>query len=327
MLLPFFVKATGAGSAAERDQCPVFPFAAICEDIETRLGLFGQKVQAVQKTVEEFGHGLGRLRPEHENAPVEALVMIQLRIPDTVNECQVFRDRSGRDRPEQAFGYPFQGHISLGAGLEMGMLGNRSTAVGTVIENNVIIQLGSQVQHIREAMPDGLRCMDIARNDQMVGKNGSPVHQNIVFASLASLKRKGMLVLHVVFLTKRATVVEDGQPARIGLQRNQDAADGKRTRAGAFESPVLGCHCRPHRQLVVYEFVDICCHNLVKLRLFGGKSYRRESNLSLMRRNSDWKLGVRMSLSQADSNSSMVHHFPSDTSPLSGSRLGWPTMA
>ena len=61
-------------------------------------------------------------------------------------------------------------------------------------------------------------------------------------------------------LAQRTAVIEDGQAAWIGLERNQDTPQRQRTRTGTLERPVPGRYRRPYRQLIVYEFVDIACH-------------------------------------------------------------------
>jgi hypothetical protein len=49
----------------------------------------------------------------------------------------------------------------------------------------------------------------------MVGENGGAVYKDVVFAAFAALEREGVLMLHVVFFTERATVVKDGKTAGI----------------------------------------------------------------------------------------------------------------
>ena len=149
--------------------------------------------------------------------------MIELRIPNGSDETNLCRRFSSPDGPKQTLRHTLQRHIPLGACLEMGVLRHGGTAVGAVVKDDVILQLSGQVQHIREAVPDGLRGMDIARDDQVVGEDGRPVYQNIVLAALPALERERVLMLHVVFLAERTAVVEDGHAPRIGLQRNQHA--------------------------------------------------------------------------------------------------------
>ena len=85
-------------------------------------------------------------------------------------------------------------------------------------------------------------------------------------------------MLQVVLLAQRAAVVEDGHPAGIGLEGDEDAADGHLTGLGALQGAVFRRHGGPDRQLVVDEFVDVDCHNFVKLGIFRGKSYRSASS-------------------------------------------------
>ena len=191
------------------------------------------------------------------------------------------------------------------------MPGYCSAAVGTVVENDIVAHGGRQVQHIRETVPDGLGNVDVPRNYQMIGENGCPVYQDIVLAALPSLEREGVLMLHVILFTKRTAVVEDGKPARIGLQGDQNTAEGHRAGIGTLEGAVLGRHRRPHRQLIVNEFVDIACH-----------SYKSAVKRSRMAEYSHSKLGVRIFLPMASSNWEGLHHRPSETSALSGSKSG-----
>ena len=257
MALPFRIIALRTGGAAERNHRTELAFAAIGECIEAGLRFLRQEVQAVQEPVKQLGHGLGRSGAQHEDTPIKRLVMIQLRIPYGSNKTELLRRIPRPYGPEQPLRHALQRHVAFGAGLEVGVLRNRGSAVGAVIKDDVIFQLGRQIQHVRETVPDGLRGMDIARNDQMIGENGRPVYQNIVLASLPALERQRVLVLHVVFLAQRTAVVEDGHAPRIGLKRNQHAPQRQGAGTGTLERPVLGSHARPHRQLVMYEFVDI----------------------------------------------------------------------
>ena len=210
-----------ARCAAQGDQRAELSFTAIGKRIEARLRFLRQQIQAVQQTIKQFGHGLGRGGAQHKNAAVKFLIMKKLCIPNGSDETKFLRRLTRPHSPEQALRHPLQRHVAFGASLEMRMLRNRRATVGTVIENNIVIQLCRQVQHVRETVPNGLRRMDIARNDQMVGENGRPVYQNVVFAALSALERQRMLVLHVIFFAQRTAVVEDGHTARVGLERDQ----------------------------------------------------------------------------------------------------------
>ena len=97
----------------------------------------------------------------------------------------------------------------------MGVSRYRCAAVYAVVEDNVSFQLGCQVQHVRETVPDSLRRMDVAGDYQMVGEDGSAVDKDIVLTALSALERKGVLVLHVVLLAQRAPMVEDRKPSGV----------------------------------------------------------------------------------------------------------------
>ena len=147
----------------------------------------------------------------------------------------------------------------------MGVVGDRGAAVGTVIEYKVVRERAGQVQHIGETPPDGLGGVDVAGYYQVVGEDGGPVHQDVVFAAFPSLEGERVLVLHVILFAQRAAVVEDGEPSRVGLQGNLDSVHFERSCACAFEGAVFGRYRGPYGKLVVDEFVDIGCH------LTGGK--------------------------------------------------------
>ena len=206
------------------------------------------------------------LSEKQEDTPGKVLIMEQLGVPDRSHEGDVggkaFRDLSPvhRDVVEQPAGDPFQGHIPLGAGLEMGMAGDGGAAVGTVVEDDVVRELDGEVQHVRIAVPDGLGHVHVARNHEVVREDGRPVHQDAVFPALAAFEREEMLMLEVVLLAQRTAVVEDGHPARIRLEGGEDAADGHLAGLGALEGAVLRRDGRPDRQLVMDEFVDVDCH-------------------------------------------------------------------
>ena len=246
----------------------VLAFAEEGEGVEAGLGLPFREVAAVQEAVEHLRHGLGRFRAEQEDAPGEMLVMEQLGVPDRIHEGDVggkaLRDLSPvhRDVVEQPAGDAFQGHIPLGAGLEMRVAGNGGAAVGAVVEDDVVRELDGEVQHVRIAVPDGLGDVDVAGDHEVVREDGRPVHQDAVFPALAAFERQEMLMFQVVLLAERAAVVEDGHPARVRLEGDEDAADGHLAGLGALERAVLRRHGGPDRQLVVDEFVDVDCHTL-----------------------------------------------------------------
>ena len=238
------------------------------EGVEAGLRLPFREVAAVQETVEHLRHGLGRLRAEQEDAPGEMLVMEQLGVPDRIHEGNVggkaFRDLAPvhRDVVEEPARDAFHGHVPLGAGLEMRVPGDGGAAVGAVVEDDAVRELDGEVQHVRIAVPDGLGDVDVAGDHEVVREDGRPVHQDAVFPALAAFERKEMLLFQVVLLAERAAVVEDGHPARVRLEGDEDAADGHLAGLGALQGPVLRRDGRPDRELVMDEFVDVDCHTL-----------------------------------------------------------------
>ena len=259
--------------------------------------------------------------------------MEKLGILDRSDEGQVpgmgFRDYSPilGNSMQEPVGDALHGHVSFRTGLEMRMAGDRGTTEGTVVEDDIVRELDGEVQHVRIPVPDGLRDMNVPGNHQMVREDRRPVDQDAVLAAFPALEGKEMLMVQIVLLAKRTTVVEDGQASRIGLHGHQDAADHHLPGIYALESPVFRRHGRPHGQLVVNEFVNVDCHNLVKVGNFRGISYRSERSRVWIRAYSASKLGVRMFLPMAEVSSSCVHQRPSVTSSLSGARSGWPTQA
>ena len=203
--------------------------------------------------------------------------MEKLGVPHFGDVFQVFADGFGDGATSAAHGAkqplrrPFQGHITLRTGLKMGMFRNGRPAVRGIVEDHVVPQLPGQVQHVRIAVPDGLGGMDIPRNDQVVRKNRSPVDQNGIFASFASLEGKRMLVREIVLFTKRAAALRGLHPPGITLQGRQQAAQRQLTGLRRLQRPVFRSHGRPNRQLVMYEFVDVCCHRLQSYAIFQEK--------------------------------------------------------
>ena len=145
--------------------------------------------------------------------------------------------------------------------------------------------------------------MDVPCDDQVILKNRRPVHQDVVLPAFPALEPEGMLMVKVVLFAQRTPVVDDRKPARIGLQGHQKAPQGHLTGLCALECPVFGGHCRPYRQLVMHEFIDIDCHNWVKLGNFRRISYSSASRCSRILENSYSKLGVRIRFPNAASSS------------------------
>ena len=207
----------GTGCAPEGHDGAVFALAAVGVGVEAGLRFLGHQVHAVQQPVKQLGHGLGRLGTEHEDAPVEAFVVVQFRVPHGGDELDFLRHLTGFYAPQKPFCGSFQRHVAFGTGLEVGVLRHGGSAVGAVVEHQVVLQGGGQVQHVREAVPDGLRNMGVPRNHQVVGEDGGAVHQDVVLAPLAPFEGKGVLVLHIIFFAQGAAVVKDGNPSGIGL--------------------------------------------------------------------------------------------------------------
>ena len=246
----------------------VLPFAEKGQGVETGFGLPFRDVAAVQQAVEHFRHGLGRLRAEEEDTAGKMLIMEKLRVADRGDEgdvvFKVFRDLPpvDGDGMKQTASDAFHRHIPFRAGLEMRVTRDGGSAKRAVVEDDIVRKLDGEVQHVRIAVPDGLGNVDIAGDDQMVRENGGAVHQDAVFPSLPPLEGQKVLALHVILLAKGAAVVEDGHAAGVGLEGDEDAADGHLAGLGALEGPIFRRDDRPDGQLVMDEFIDVGCHTL-----------------------------------------------------------------
>jgi len=74
----------------------------------------------------------------------------------------------------------FNRHEAFVAGLEVGVVGSGSAALGTIVKNGVVGQLPCQVQHIPEAGSYALGDMCGFRYRQVTGEYGKRIDQYVV---------------------------------------------------------------------------------------------------------------------------------------------------
>ena len=94
----------------------------------------------------------------------------------------------------------FYGQYPPQSGLQVTVVGTRSPAHGTVVEDDVRRHVPGQPAHHAEMVEDSLWLMPSCRDGEMLGQDGVGVHQQLVIL----LRRQGPLHLGAVVVTQEA---------------------------------------------------------------------------------------------------------------------------
>ena len=136
-------------------------------------------------------------------------------------------------------------------------------AGGAVVEDGVVWVFGREVQHVRQMVPDGLREMLVAGDDEVVLEDGVRVDLDMVAAALAPLEEEVALACRAVLRAEEARPRGDGLGGGVGrrgghalgvpLDPAGEPEDGQLLGPGAFERPEIGGSERPDGKLVFDE--------------------------------------------------------------------------
>ena len=150
----------------------------------------------------------------------------------------------------------------------MQMVRGGGAAHGAVVEDRKILIHLREEQHVREVMPDGLGEMLVAGHHEVVLEDGIGVDLDVIVAVLFAFVFDVELLLGAVRRAEETGPGGDG--FLIYLRGGGDDAAGVQLhghiQSAYVEMPVFcrfegaevrGGH-RPYRELVLYEFVDVC---------------------------------------------------------------------
>ena len=141
-----------------------------------------------------------------------------------------------------------------------------STAAGTVVENGQPGIVMGQVCHVRQAFPNRLVHVTVARDGQVARKNRIGIDQDIVLAALAALKLEGTLLFRAGVRAEETRPGLDGglvhlgrrgaDPARVVLDADGQTAHRQFPGTGVFEGPEVRGGQGPDGELVPDKLGD-----------------------------------------------------------------------
>ena len=196
--------------------CPELSLREPAQDVDPRFTVPFLYWSAVQKPVEKLCHRLRCGGMQDENALGIALQMEKLRLLDI---CKIFKF-PGRILPQEALYMGRQRHQLLGACLEMHVVWSGGAAPGAIVEAQETPAGACEIQHVLETVPDGLRSVLGAGDDQMMREYRERIEGDAVLPALPAFKIYVILLGRPVLRTEETRPGGDGCRIKGGIGRN-----------------------------------------------------------------------------------------------------------